>query len=344
MSLPAAPHSIDDAGVPRFGTYQGTLDAVALDALRGEYQPSATRRLLTRKKWVYGFVATREVAAMMAVVDVGYTSNAFTMAVDLGSGRVLADAGFLGLPRPLVTVGDRPGAGLEASFRRPDAQLAVSRPFGDERYHFHVHVGLPLLSKLSCSFDLLAAGASPPLTVVAPVEGGIVNVTHKWAGLLGFGRLEAGGRSYLLDGGVGGLDYTQGYLARRTAWRWAFACGRLEDGAPVGLNLVEGFNESRDDVNENAVWLGGQLWPVGRARFTWNKADPLERWSVETTDGALKLSFKPIAAHREHLDLKLVRSLFVQPMGLWEGTITVGGRTYPVKDLPGVAEDQDVLW
>lgn len=344
MPLPAAPHSIDDAGAPRFGTYQGTLDAVALHALRGQYQPSAAGRLLTRKKWVYGFVATREVAAMMAVVDLGYTSNAFTMAVDLASGRVLADASFLGPPRPLVTVGDHPGAGLLARFRRPDAQLAAARPFGDERYHFHMRVGLPLRSRLSCSFDLLAAGASPPLTVVAPVEGGVVNVTHKWAGLLGFGRLEADGRRYLLDGGVGGLDYTQGYLARHTAWRWAFGCGRLADGGPVGLNLVEGFNESRDDVNENAVWLGGRLWPVGRARFTWNKADPLERWAVETTDGALKLTFKPVATHREHRDLRLVRSRFVQPMGLWEGTVTVGGQTHAVKDLPGVAEDQDVLW
>lgn len=344
MSLPAAPHTIDEAGVPRFGTYQGTLDAVALDALRGEYRPSATRRLLTRKKWVYGFVATPEVAAMLAVVDVGYTSNAFTMAVELGSGRVLADASFLGLPRPLVTVGDRPGAGLEARFRRPDAQLGARRPFGDERYHFHVRLGLPLFSRLSCAFDLLAAGASPPLTVVAPVEGGVVNVTHKWAGLASFGHLEAGGRRYALDGGVGGLDYTQGYLARHTAWRWAFACGRLADGAPLGLNLVEGFNESREDVNENAVWLGGEVWPVGRARFSWNRADPLAPWAVETTDGALKLTFKPVAAHREHRDLTLVKSRFVQPMGLWEGTVTVGGHSHVVKDVPGVAEDQDVLW
>ena len=184
MALPAAPHSIDDAGAPRFGTYEGTLDSVSLNALRGNWQPSAARRLASRKKWVYAFVATREVAAMLAVVDLGYSSNAFTMAVDLGSGKVLADDSFLGLPRPLVTVGDRPGAGLEARFRRPDASFSVARPFGDERYHFHTRVGLPLLSKLSCSFDLLAAGASPPLTVVAPVEGGIVNVTHKWAGLL----------------------------------------------------------------------------------------------------------------------------------------------------------------
>lgn len=346
--LPQAPATIDDGtGAPRFGTYQGLPDIVDLSALRGAYQPGPLARRLTRKKWVYAFVATREVAALMAVVDLGYSSNAFTMAVDLGTGRVLADDGYLGLPRPLVQVGDHPGAGLAASFRRPDARFQVARPFGDERYHFTARAGVlvPVKGpKLRLSADLLAAGAAPPLTVVAPVDGGIVNVTTKWAGMLGFGLLEAGGQRYVLDGGVGGFDYTQGYLARRTAWRWAFGCGRLDDGTPLGFNLVEGFNESRDDVNENAVWLGHALHPVGRARFSWNQGDPLDRWAVTTVDGAVDLRFRPIAAHRELRDLKLVKSRFVQPLGLWEGTLKLGGRSHALRDVPGVTEDQDVTW
>jgi hypothetical protein len=143
---------------------------------------------------------------------------------------------------------------------------------------------------------------------------------------------------------VGGLDYTNGYLARRTSWRWGFGCGRLADGAPVGFNLVEGFNESRDDVNENAVWVDGRLFPVGRARFNWNKADVLDRWTVDSVDGALKLSFKPIALHREHRDLKVIKSYFAQPVGLWEGTLTVDGKVHRLEAIPGVAEDQDVTW
>ena len=48
----------------------------------------------------------------------------------------------------------------------------------------------------SCRWEgeLLAAGGPPPLTVIAPVaEGGVVNVTQKWAGLLAFGKLAGGG-------------------------------------------------------------------------------------------------------------------------------------------------------
>lgn len=346
--LPPAPPSVDDGGgAPRFGTYEGTLDAVQLSSLRGSYQPNPVDRLRMHKKWLYGFIATREVAALFAVVDLGYSSNAFSLAIDLTTQRVLADEGYLGPPRPLVTVGDHPGPGLEVAFRRPDAQLTARRRFGDERFHGSVRLGpkLPFVRpKLQFGWELLAAGAAPALTVIAPVEGGVVNVTQKWAGLLSFGQLEAGGKRFVLDGGVGGLDYTHGYLARHTAWRWAFVCGRLDDGTPFGINLVEGFNEARADVNENAVWLGHELFPVGRARFTWNPKDVLDPWRVVTTDGALDLSFKPLAAHRELRDLKLVKSRFEQPIGLWSGTLTLGGQRYRFEDAAGVAEDQDVLW
>ncbi len=346
--LPPAPPSVEDAGgAPRFGTFQGALDVVDLSRLRGSYQPNRLDRLRMHKKWLYGFIATREVAALFAVVDLGYTSNAFALALDFASGRVLADVGVLGLPAPMVKVNDHPGAGLEVAFRRPDAKFKAWRTFGDERFHGHVRLGLnaPFVKpKLDLTWDLLAAGAAPPLTVIAPVDKAVVNVTQKWAGLLSFGALEAEGRRYSLDGGVGGLDYTHGYLARETAWRWAFVCGRLDDGTPIGLNLVEGFNESRDDVNENALWLGNELIPLGRARFTWNRSAVLDPWQVRTDDGAIDLRFTPWAAHQEVLDLKLIKSSFKQPVGLWSGEVKVGDHVYVLKDAPGVAEDQSVLW
>lgn len=346
--LPACPHSVEDAdGAPRFGTYEGGLPAVSLRALRGVSQPSALGRLLTHKKWQYAFVATPEVAAFFAVVDVNYTSNAFVLAVDLGTQQVIVDEGYLGPPRPLTRVSDAPNVGLHVSFFRPEAHLTAFREEGDPRYHLRARLGLALpLTRPRFALDaaLLTAGAPPPLTVIAPVEGGIVNVTQKWAALLSFGQLVTPKRRYSLDGGVGGLDFTSGYLGRETSWRWAFACGRLRDGSPVGINLVEGFNESRHDVNENAVWLGGALHPVGRARFTWNQGDVLDRWHVTTTDGAIDLRFTPIAVHREHRDLKLVTSRFAQPVGLWEGSVTLGGVTHPIRNVPGVTEDQFVRW
>ena len=48
------------------------------------------------------------------------------------------------------------------------------------------------------------------------------------------------GVDHPLDG-FGAYDYTSGILQRRTAWRWAFAMGRDTSGAPIAMNLVEGF-------------------------------------------------------------------------------------------------------
>lgn len=346
--FPPAPSSLEDAsGAPRFGSYEGGFEGVHLDRLRGRYQPGRLGRLRMHKKWLYGFVATREVAALFAVVDLGYSSNAFSLAVELPTRRVLADESYLGPPRPLVTVGDQPGSGLQVAFRRPDAWLGAWRHFGDERFAGRVRLGprVPVVRPtLSWAWELTAAGVAPPLTVVAPVEGGVVNVTQKWAGLPASGHLEAGGRHFNLDGGLGGLDYTNGYLARRTAWRWALVCGHLDDGRPFGINLVEGFNEARDDVNENALWLGTQLIPLGRARFEWTAGGVLQPWRVTTVDGAVELHFEPVAAHRELRDLRLVKSRFEQPVGLWRGRVTVDGQTHTFEGAPGVAEDQDVTW
>ncbi len=349
MALEPAPNAVVDAdGFPRFGTYQGSLREVDLSRLDGPYQLPLPLRLLKHKKWLYTFMATPEVIAVAAVADLTYTANAFAMVVDRQSKRVLLDESFIGLPGPLARVGSRPNEGVEARFRALGASFSASRPSGSERVRLRVEVSrlLPLPHRaLDWDGELLTAGGPPPLTVISPVsDGGVVNVTQKWGALLTFGTLRAGGRTFRLDGGVGGTDYSNGYLARRTAWRWAFACGRLDDGTPLGLNLVEGFNEEMEQANENALWVGQKLFPLSRARFEFDRHDPLDRWHVRTKGGEVDVTFRPIGAHRERRDYKVVMSRFVQPLGTFSGTLRAGGNTWRVDELPGVTEDQDILW
>ncbi|REG29667.1 uncharacterized protein DUF2804 [Archangium gephyra] len=349
MDLLPAPASVATAsGEPRFGTYQGELPEVDLSRLKGRWAPAAApARLLKRKRWHYTLAATPEVLALFAVVDVGYSANAFAVALDLKEQRLLCDVSFLGAPGPLAEVGDKPGAGLTASFRTLGGRLTARRGEDDERYHLQVDVSRLRTGSLQSFLwngDLLVAGGPPALTVIAPVEGdGFVNVTQKRGGMLSFGTLEAGGKRFRLDGGVGGTDYTQGYLARHTAWRWAFLAGRLADGTPVGLNLVEGFNES-SGINENALWLGSRLYPLGRAHFEYDRRELMSPWRIRTGDGAVDLRFQPLYVHREDHDFKVVVSHFAQPLGLFEGTVRVDGQTHRLSGVPGVTEDQDMLW
>ncbi len=348
MVLPTCPHDVvDENGAPRFGTYQGLPENVAFAELKAPYALSKRDKLLRHKRWMYAFVATPEVTFLCSVANLNYTSNSFALVLDRAENRVLVDHGYLGLTAPFVQVNDQPGAGFRAHFRIPGVDAQWARPFGGDRYHLSLRHGmrLPLRQpSLACELELQAAGAPPPLTVIAPVDGGTVNVTTKWAGLTSFGTLTAGGKTFKLDGGVGGFDYTNGLLARHTTWRWAFACGRLDDGSPVGLNLAEGVNEAGEEVIENALWLKGALHPLKRARFRFEKKKPMAGWEIETDDGAVNLRFTPLGMHRESRDLKVVKSYFVQPVGYFEGTLKIGGQTYPVSQLAGVTEDQDIIW
>lgn len=345
--LRPVPRSIHDLnGHPVFGTYQGEVQDSDLSVLDGPYQLARPLRLVKEKKWQFTLVATQEVVAVYAIADLSYTANAFVYAVDLKEKRPLLHRSYLGVPGPMAGVGNRPNEGFEAHFNTVGASFRAARAPGRERYHCAIDVwDIPLVKRaLRWEGEILAVGGAPALSVISPVGGGgVVNITQKRAGLLAFGSLTVGGRKYSLDGGVAGIDYTHGYLARHTSWRWAMGCGRLEDGTPVGVNLVEGFNEDSDDVNENALWVGSRLYPLNRARFSFSRQDPLDEWHVTTTDRELELRFRPIFVHREDRDYKLIRSRFVQPVGTFTGTVRVEGQTIPLQ-LAGVAEEQDVLW
>ncbi|HWL85101.1 MAG TPA: DUF2804 domain-containing protein [Polyangiaceae bacterium] len=337
-ALGDVPESVlDTAGNARFGAYRGTLGEIVLPRV------NRLRRFFTHKRWIYTFVATREVIALQAIADLGYASNAFVLVADCRSRTVLFDRGFTGLPRPLVRVNDVPAASananMEAAFRLPGVSFGATFSRVEQQYRQRLQMrGLLWLGEL-------VAQGPPALTVIAKVHGGhagAVNVTQKWAALESRGMLEVGGRSFNLNGGVGGVDYTNGYLARHTAWRWAFACGTV-DGMRIGLNLVDGINDA-PGARENAVFIGDDLVPLGRARFAWTENDVLAPWRCTTEDGAVDLAFTPMGAHREARDWRIVKSRFVQPVGHFSGTLRVRGKTYHVEDLPGVTEDQDIVW
>jgi hypothetical protein len=346
--LPPVPNSaVTASGFPRFGTYRGGIPEVDFSQLAGPYRAGLTARTLKQKRWQFAIVSTPEVTAAFAVVDLVYTTNAFLVVVDRISRRPIVDESFLGLPR-LAGVNGHPGEGLDAWFQTAGAQLALRRPRGSDRYEVDVSVSrLRALRTGGITWRgyFLGGGGPPPLTVIAPVtEAQSVHMTQKCAGLLAFGELTVGRKRFKLDGGVAGLDYSNGFPPRHTTWRWAMAAGRLSDGTPVGLNLVEGFNEAADDVNENAFWLGEQLFPLSRARFTLNPADPLDSWRVDTVDGEVALRFRPLHVHREERDYKLIRARLLQPMGDFEGRVSIDGRQWELSNLAGVTEDQDVLW
>ncbi|WP_230470474.1 DUF2804 domain-containing protein [Lujinxingia vulgaris] len=338
---------VDRLGAARIGTYCGELPAVQLHRLRGPEALKGAAARLRRKRWQYSAICTDAIFIAQAVVHVGYAAHTFMYAVDLLEERPVLRFGGLGVPGLQVEVNDRPGVGLQAHYRRPGAVLFTRREPRGAPYELGARLGawaVPSYGKTDLFAELHTEQAAPALTVISPVpDPGRINVTQKWTALPVEGHFKVGSRSYDLDGGLGALDYTQGYLGRQTAWRWAMGMGRLPDGRRLGLNLVEGFNDTHPTANENALWVGEELIGLGRALFHFEKDHPERAWEVQTTCGRVRLRFRAIFVHREVRNLGPIRSYFIQPAGVFEGEIRVGGTTYPVR-LVGVTEDQDIWW
>ncbi len=332
-SLAAPPATVLDpaTGAPRTGSYRGPLPRVDLAAApRG-----ALWRLAHRKRWIYVAIVSDDLFLGVAIVHLGYLANAFAFAFERGGRGLGVDRSSVGPPFA-ARVGDVTGEGCTARYRLGGMALDFARAVGSQEYVLDVRV-----RDLVVRARIAAAPAPPPIAAIVPIAGGLVNATEKRALLTVAGEATVCGRRHGLDGALAGFDYTQGYLARRTSWRWAFALGRARSGERVGLNLVEGFVGEP----ECALWVDDALVPLGEGRFTFDRARPLAPWTLGSADGRVDLRFTPGGVHAEQKNLGLLASRFLQPVGVFDGSIAVDGRRRLELDgVLGVAEDQDVLW
>ncbi len=320
-SPPAAVVARD--GTIQSGSFRGALPRVDLKPLN----KNLVYRLTHQKRWVYLAIASDDLFVGVAVVDLGYVKSSFGF-VYARDGGMLADKSAIGHP---VAGGVANGidAGLAANFSSRGTRVEIVRR-GDALEVEAFFPEMELRARLATSVP------HAPLSAIGPVPGGIVDATEKHALLPVTGEVVVRGVRRSLDGAVGGWDYTHGYLARHTRWRWGYLLGRTTRGDRVGMNLVEGFLGEC----ECGVWINDTLHPVGEGRFAFDERDPLRPWKISSTDGAIDLTFEPGGMHSEKNDFKVVRSRFVQPVGLYRGKIL----DHTVDGVLGVAEDQDVVW
>lgn len=327
LPLPPAPDRLVHArGVPAFGIYQGVIADLSWRALQGGPLQRAARKL-HHKRWSYAAIAHDEVFVGLAVVDVGWTGTAFAYLFDRRERRVLAAASANGVPGLSTRVEDR--AFGDARFRGGRLQLSFQRQDGTVRILLRAP-GLTLDASVTLEPEV------PVLASIAPANW-LAHSTHKSGGLTVHGAASAAGRHYALDHAVASLDSSNGLLARETSWRWASAHAR-----GLGFNLQQGYMADA----ENAIWLDGQLFRVGPARFDYDAAKPLDPWRIRTDDGLVRLRFTPEGARREDKNLIIAASRYVQPIGVFDGTLThpQTGVEHEVRRLVGVTEDHSSRW
>ncbi|MBX3204167.1 MAG: DUF2804 domain-containing protein [Labilithrix sp.] len=331
-TLSPAPSAFVDpeTRAPAFGSYAGPLPPIDLGR-------ALVDRALRRKKWVYVALASDEVWVSLAVVRMGYATSAFGFAFDLRSRRMLADATVVAPPRAAEIADDAHAAGVLARFGFGRTSIAIERrpargattEVCELRARF---------AGLDIDVAIDEAAAPPSISAIAELGPSLVSATEKRALATAHGSVVAGGRRFSLDGAMAAYDYTHGLMPRHTRWRWAFAMGRAKDGAPVAFNFVQGFVGEA----ECAAFRTDGVFPIREPHFDFDVARPEAPWRL-VGDGT-DLTFDVGGVHAQRTNLVVVRSRFLQPVGTFRGTLRVDGRDVELDGVPGVVEDQDVLW
>ena len=183
------------------------------------------------------------------------------------------------------------------------------------------------------------------MQVVTPTSEGDFTFTHKAAGLPILGSIRLGNTRYEFspEKDFAALDFTIGYPARNTFWNWCSFAGRSVCGASIGLNLVDPIYDQQH--NENALWIDGQMIPLGQSVFEYSSKEPLNPWTIKTKDGTVDVIFSPYGLRKQSMDYKLLSSRFQQPFGTFSGKFTLPDkRVIAFDSIPGVVEEHHARW
>jgi hypothetical protein len=330
--LPIAPDGLVRASRLCAGRFQGRVDRVDWSGLDEARQRGGMWRWTHHKRWQYVGVSSPELFIGLAIVDLGWCVTAFAYVFDRTLRRVIADWDQIGLPGVSGHVNDRPIDGAHASFRSPGARVSIDHRHEDDT------LGVRLLAgAFRLRLDLNLRAAPPVLVAVGQPVGGVAHSTHKTSAVPVSGEVEVEGVRWCLDRATACLDSSNGLLARETAWRWASA-----HRPGLGFNLQQGYFGN----HENALWLDGELIPLGPARFTFDSHKPMAPWRVATEDGLVDLVFEPQGARAADRQALIASSRYIQPVGLFSGTVRRSQDEPPVRviDLLGVTEDHHSVW
>jgi len=193
---------------------------------------------------------------------------------------------------------------------------------------------------LQAELQLDFAGQQP-LALAAPTGYNGWTYTEKNNALRVSGSLLLNGQSLDLTEARGGIDFSAGFMRRETSWRWS-SINTLLNGAPFGLNLAAGVNET--GLCENALWWQGHIQHLSPARFVFARGQATA-WQITTLCGEADLTFSPDFCRQEKLQLGLLASNFRQYVGYYNGTVRLqSGQILQLQNCLGLAEDHYAKW
>ncbi len=312
----------NDTHIP-FGVYDDLISNV--DTSFWDKQGMITKKRRTeRKAWIFFGVYSPELICGMAIVDAGMVATAFSYFYSLKDGIFEEDKTTVPL-------------GFPSNFN-PD--LNSEWTLGN--YSIKTNNG-----KLSMQYNgkfkmyIDAENTSNGASIVAPSkEGRPFNFTYKNQCVPVKVQINNRGVStYATSGKYGSIDFTKGYPPRETTWNWLSFIGNTETEKIVAVNIVDRFNENM----ENILWVDGQKTILSPAVFSKHKPYDKTDWLIETKDGILNCHLSPRGARSENINAVILKSQFIQPFGMIDGTLMINGKPEKFTAL-GVVEDHHAVW
>jgi hypothetical protein len=280
------------------------------------------KRRSQRKTWIFFGVYSPELIGGLAIVDAGVVATAFSYfyvpsAQLFVEDKITLPFGFSGKFDPAMTDEWKLGK-YRIQTEGNQMTLSTSGKF-----------------KMKITTQLDHNGVS----IVAPSAGRPFNFTYKNLPMQTEMMVSYQGKEYQVNGKFGAIDFTKGYPPRETRWNWASFIGATEQNMRISCNLVDQFNANM----ENILWLGDERLVLSEATFQPGVLKDKDQWTISTKDALLEMKFFPMGARSENLNAGLMKSVFTQPFGRYEGTVVLKGEKQRFTAY-GVAEDHYAVW
>ncbi|BDS12479.1 DUF2804 domain-containing protein [Aureispira anguillae] len=310
--------------VQKYGAYNDVVSDTNTNVWDGSKGWNSPRRW-QRKSWIFFGAYSPDIVVGFAIVDAGFLGKAFCYIYFPKTGELLEN----GIDRPFAFDANFE-ANLDSHWSLGNYQILTKN--GQMHFEFK---GKKFQISLQCTNN------EHGLSFVCPSTGNKrpFHYTYKNLLLPTNIQLTKKGQTQQFNNLYGGIDFSKGYPPKHTDWNWTSFLGKLEDGTPVGINIVDQFNQNL----ENAVWIGTERILIGAVSYQYGP--PLEHslWKVVALEGNLELSMQPNGSRKENINIKLLKSKFTQVFGVIEGRILHQNQWKKLIGY-GVMEEHEAIW
>lgn len=333
---------VEDGRVVEFGAFRKPFADVNISEARisvaGRKMPGPYSRFRL-KEWQHIGIIADDFYFGFAIVNAKFLANSFCYFLDRKTGSMVEHDRLA--PPGVAKVARNIWRG-ECGFRFAGYEIDIENRLTESRHAARVEIGESKEKpSISATVEVIEdLDSVQPLELICLLRGERPAYTHKVA-CPARGEVVVGGRSYTFDEGTGIalIDVQKTFFPYTSFWNWATCGGHDARGRLVALNMSKGINVREEELNDNVLWVDGELSFLGVSSFTLDENAVLEPWHIETAGGTGSLDFTPSGERWGRVNALVVLSDFHQPYGTFRGTaVDSAGETHQIDDYFGVVE------